>query len=246
MNIIMAVTQERCAEKALEALSVLNSPSCFVIRGGYKQKIDTMLVVPGDIIVLKTSDLVPADTRLLDCEGFAVDEASLAEESKSSEKQVKTLTKENAPLGDRVNMVFSGRLVVSGHASAVVAAARMGTQIGKIAGRLNYTKKDKTPLQLRLDKLGATISAIAIVAAVTIFIGLIQKQEMWDLVLLAVTLAVAATPETLALIVTFALTRGVKKWQAKTPSSENCRRLERWAVPPSSTPIKPEHSPRTK
>ena len=216
MNVILAITQERGAEKALEALSVLNSPSCFVIRDGHRQEIDTSFVVPGDIIVLKTGDLVPADARILECESFAVDEASLTGESEPSEKHTETLTKENAPLGDRVNMVFSGCLVVSGHAKAVVVSTGMKTQIGKIAGYLNYTKKNKTPLQIRLDKLGKAISAIAIVAAFTIFvIGMLQGQEFWHLILLAVTLAVAAVPETLALIVTLMLTNGVKKMVGK-------------------------------
>ncbi|MDR0300876.1 MAG: HAD-IC family P-type ATPase, partial [Treponema sp.] len=212
MNVILAVTQERGAEKALEALAVLNSPSCFVVRGGVKQEIDTTLVVPGDIIELKTGDLVPADARVLSCESFDVDEASLTGESEPSEKNTDALAKEDAPLGDRTNMVFSGCLVVSGYARAVVTSTGMNTQIGKIAGYLNYTKKNKTPLQLRLDKLGKTISTIAVVAAFTIFmIGFIQKQEFWHLIMLAVTLAVAAVPETLALIVTLMLTNGVKK-----------------------------------
>ncbi|MCL2070553.1 MAG: cation-translocating P-type ATPase [Treponema sp.] len=212
MNVILAVTQERGAEKALEALAVLNSPNCFVIRGGVKQEIDTTLLVPGDIVVLKTGDLVPADARILECESFAVDEASLTGESEPSEKTPETLTGENAPLGDRLNMVFSGCLVVTGHARVVVTSTGMKTEMGKIAGYLNYTKKNKTPLQLRLDKLGKLISTIAIVAAFTIFvIGLIEGQEIWYLMMLAVTLAVAAVPETLALIVTLMLTHGVKK-----------------------------------
>ncbi|MCL2805684.1 MAG: cation-translocating P-type ATPase [Treponema sp.] len=216
MNVILAVTQERGAEKALDALAVLNSPSCYVIRDGNKQEIDTSLVVPGDIIVMKTGNLVPADARILDCESFSVDEASLTGESEPSEKNQEILTKENAPLGDRVNMVFSGCLVVSGHATAVVTSTGMNTQIGKIAGYLNYTKKNKTPLQLRLDKLGKLISTIAIIAAFTIFIiGFLNGQDTWDLVLLAVTLAVAAVPETLSLIVTLMLTHGVKKMVSK-------------------------------
>jgi len=216
MNVILAVTQERGAERALDALAVLNSPSCFVIRDGSKQEIDTSLVVPGDIIVLKTGDLVPADARILDCESFAVDEASLTGESEPSEKSPNTLLHENAPLGDRLNMVFSGCLVVSGYAKAIVTATGMKTQIGKIAGYLNYTKKNKTPLQLRLDKLGKLISTIALIAAFTIFvIGLMQGQELWHLIMLAVTLAVAAVPETLALIVTLMLTHGVKKMVSK-------------------------------
>ena len=216
MNVILAVTQERGAEKALDALAVLNSPSCFVIRDGAKQEIDTTFVVPGDIIVLKTGDLVPADSRLLECESFAVDESSLTGESEPSEKHCDTLEKENAPLGDRLNMIFSGCLVVTGHARAVVTSTGMDTEIGKIAGYLNYTKKNKTPLQLRLDKLGKLISTIAIVAAFTIFlIGFLNGQEVWDLLIVAVTLAVAAVPETLALIVTLMLTHGVKKMVSK-------------------------------
>jgi calcium-translocating P-type ATPase len=113
-------------------------------------------------------------------------------------------------------MVYSGCLVVSGHARAVVISTGMNTEIGKIAGYLNYTKKNKTPLQMRLDKLGKLISTIAILAAFTIFIiGLLEGQEIWHLLMLAVTLAVAAVPETLALIVTLILTHGVKKMVSK-------------------------------
>jgi len=216
MNVILAVTQERGAEKALEALAVLNSPNCFVVRDGSKQEIDTALVVPGDIIVLKTGNLVPADARIISCESFSVDEASLTGESEPSEKNPDTLTKENAPLGDRLNMVFSGCLVVSGHATAVVISTGMKTEMGKIAGYLNHTKKNKTPLQIRLDKLGKLVSSIALLAAFTIFVlGLMQGQELWHLIMLAVTLAVAAVPETLALIVTLMLTHGVKKMVSK-------------------------------
>ncbi|MDR1803225.1 MAG: HAD-IC family P-type ATPase, partial [Treponema sp.] len=216
LNSALGITQERGAEKALEALAVLNSPDCFVLRDGHKQEIDTTLVVPGDVIVLKTGDLVPADARILECESFTVDEASLTGESEPSEKHTDALEKEDAPLGDRVNMVFSGCLVVSGHATAVAISTGMHTEIGKIAGYLNYTKKSKTPLQIRLDKLGKIISTIAIVAAIAILaIGLIEGQEPWHMVMLAATLAVAAVPETLALIVTLMLTHGVKQMVSK-------------------------------
>ena len=216
MNMILAVTQERGAEKALEALAVLNSPTFFVIRDGVKQELDTAFAVPGDIIELKSGNLVPADARILECESFSVDESSLTGESEPSEKNTETIQKENAPLGDRVNMIHSGCLVVSGNAKAVVTATGMNTQIGKIAGYLNHTKKNKTPLQIRLSKLGSVISGIAVVSAFILFaIGLIQKQEIWHLLLLAVTLAVAAVPETLMLIVTLMLTQGVKNMVGK-------------------------------
>ena len=97
MNVVLAVTQERGAERALDALSVLNSPSCFVVRDGVKQEIDTTLVVPGDIVILKTGDLVPADARILECESFSVDEASLTGESEPSEKSIDIIENKNAP-----------------------------------------------------------------------------------------------------------------------------------------------------
>ena len=216
MNVILAITQERGAEKALEALAVLNSPRCFVIRDGAKQEIDTILVVPGDIIVLRSGDLVPADARLFECESLEIDESSLTGESEAREKSPETLTLENAPLGDQTNMVFSGCHVVGGYGKAVVIGTGMKTQMGKIADYLQHTKKQKTPLQIRLDKLGRLISTIAIVSAITLFvIGLTQREELWHLVLVAVTLAVAAVPETLALIVTLILTHGVKKMVSK-------------------------------
>ena len=216
MNLILAITQERGAEKALEALSVLNSPNCYVVRDGAKQQIDTINVVPGDVIVLRSGDLVPADARILESRSLEVDESSLTGESEPREKITDAISGTNASLGDRTNMVFSGCLVVGGHGKAVVISTGMGTQIGKIAGYLQHTRKQKTPLQLRLDKLGKLISTIAVVSAFVLFvIGLTQNQEIWQLVLVAVTLAVAAVPETLALIVTLILTHGVKKMVSK-------------------------------
>ena len=226
-NMILAITQERGAEKALEALSVLNSPNCFVIRDGIKQQIDTTSVVPGDIVQLKIGDLVPADARLLESESLEIDEASLTGESEPSEKSPDTISQENPPLGDQSNMIFSGCLVVGGHGKAVVTSTGMNTQIGKIAGYLQHTKKIKTPLQIRLDKLGKLISTIAIISALTLFvIGLTQQQEIWHLILVAVTLAVAAVPETLALIVTLMLTHGVKKMVSKNALIRKLKAVE--------------------
>ena len=216
VNMILAITQERGAEKALEALSVLNSPYCNVIRDGEREQIETAQLVPGDIIELKSGDLVPADSRLLESEGLETDESSLTGESESCEKNPETITADNAPLGDQLNMVFSGCLVVSGHGKAVVTSTGMDTQIGKIAGYLQQTTMNKTPLQLRLDKLGKVISTIAVISAINLLvIGLTQHQEIWSLLMVAVTLAVAAVPETLSLIVTLILSHGVKKMVGK-------------------------------
>lgn len=216
MNVVLAVTQERSAENALEALSTLSSPVCRVLRDGKVHEIDPAQLVPGDIILLKTGDLVPADARLIRSESFAVDESSLTGESVPAEKDAAARLLGDIALGDRVTMVFSGCLVTAGNAVAVVTETGMDTQIGKIARFLTETKQQKTPLQHRLDKVGKVISGIAVMSAVALLVtGLIQGHDVWEMIMVAITLAVAAVPETLSLIVTLILTNGAKKMAAK-------------------------------
>ncbi|MDR0481545.1 MAG: cation-translocating P-type ATPase [Cellulomonadaceae bacterium] len=217
MNLTLAITQEASAEKALASLAKMSSPSAKVIRDGQQVEIDATDVVPGDIIVLETGDLVPADARLIESTDLAVDEASLTGESEPSEKEMNPGFGEGiVPLGDQKNMVFSSCLVISGRARAVVVATGMATEMGKIAGYLNNTQKLKTPLQNRLDKIGKTISLIAVAAAFMLLaIGLVQGTDTWDIIFLAVALAVAAVPEMLALIVTLTLSHGVKQMVKK-------------------------------
>ena len=216
MNVILAVTQERSAENALEALSSLSSPICRVVRDGAVREMDPAMLVPGDIILFKMGDLVPADARLLASESLAVDESSLTGESVPAEKDASALFEGEMPLGDRVNSVFSGCLVTGGNGVAVVTETGMQTQIGKIAGFLKDTKQKKTPLQTRLDKVGKAISGLAVISAIALLVvGLLQGHGFWHMALVAVTLAVAAVPETLSLIVTLILTQGAKKMAAK-------------------------------
>ena len=216
MNVTLAVTQERSAENALEALSSLSSPICRVLRDGQVHELDPALLVPGDIILLKTGDLVPADARLLRSESLSVDESSLTGESVPAEKDAAKLLSGDVPLGDRVNMVFSGCLVTAGNAVAIVTETGMETQIGKIARFLTQTKQGKTTLQTRLDKVGKAISGIAVMSAVALLVvGLIQGHGWMEMIMVAITLAVAAVPETLSLIVTLILTNGAKKMAAR-------------------------------
>jgi len=216
MNITLAITQEASAEKALSALSKLSSPSAKVIRDGVQVEVDAVAVVPGDIVVLETGDLVPADARLIEVTDLAVDEASLTGESEPSEKELAPDMSESTALGDQKNMVFSSCLVTSGRGRAVIVSTGMKTEIGKIAGYLNNTQKLKTPLQQRLDKLGKTISLVAVIAAFLLLVmGFLQGTDTWDLIFLAVALAVAAVPEMLSLIVTLTLAHGVKQMVGK-------------------------------
>jgi calcium-translocating P-type ATPase len=216
VNCVLSVTQQLGAEKALDALSKLNAPQCHVIREGVKLLIDTVLLVPGDIIVLKTGDLVPADARVIDCTEFLVDESSLTGESEPIKKSSDVLDIVDAPLGDQKNMLFSGCLIAGGNAKALVLSTGMNTEIGKIAKYLSQTKKRKTPLQVRLDKLARVVCGIAILAALCMLaLGIAQKQNGWHLSLMVITLAVAAVPETLAIIVTLILIQGIKVMASK-------------------------------
>ncbi len=216
MNMTLSVTQERGAERALDALRDLNSPTCLVLRDGVHVEVDTSAVVPGDIVVLKTGDLVPADARLIEATGLAVDESSLTGESEPAEKDAEAVVEEDAAIGDRVNMVFSGCLVTAGNALAVITATGMSSEMGRIASYLNDAQKIQTPLQRRLSRVVRWVSAVAVFAAVALLAtGIQQGQEFWTMMLSAVSLAVAAVPETLQLIVTLTLTRGVRKMADK-------------------------------
>lgn len=227
MNMILSITQEKSAEKALDALASLNSPTCIVIRDGIQQEIDTALLVPGDILVLKTGDLIPADARLITSTSLYVDEASLTGESEASEKEATATLSGEVDLGDQSNMLFSGCMVTAGQGTALVVETGMDTQMGKIAGLLNTEHAPKTPLQNRLGRVSKLISFIAIISAIVLFaVGTLQGEEFWTMILLAVSLAVAAVPETLNLIVTLTLTEGVKRMASKNALIRNLQSVE--------------------
>lgn len=216
LNIVLAITQENSAEKSLEALMSMNSPTCLVIRDGIPKNIESQELVPGDIVILRAGDKVPADGRLIESVDLLVDESSLTGESEASEKDSNIISDIDVDLGDQKNMVFSGSLVTEGNGIFVVTEIGMKTEMGKIAGYLNNTQKMKTPLQIRLNKIGKTISFIAILSAIILVsVGLLRGESFWYLILMAVSLAVAAVPETLTLIVTLALSNGVKKMAEK-------------------------------
>lgn len=212
LNIVLAITQESSAEKSLEALINMNSPTCLVLRDGIQKEISSIDLVPGDIVILKTGDLVPADGRLLKSVDLNIDESSLTGESEASEKSSDIIEQEKVGIGDQNNMVFSGCLVTAGNGVCVITETGMNTEMGKIAGYLNNTHKMMTPLQLRLNKVGKIISLVAVLSAIILLVvGLLRGESAWYLIMSAVSLAVAAVPETLSLIVTLSLSNGVKK-----------------------------------
>jgi len=211
INIVLGLYQESKAEKALDALKKMNSFKTTVLRNGVKQIVEANQLVPGDIIELNAGDVITADARLIECSSLQVEEAALTGESQPSDKDANAVIEETVPLGDRINMVYSGCLVTGGRAKAVVVETAMETEMGKIARLLNDTKKLLTPLQMRLKQLAKRISVIALLSGVGMFVVgfLVWGNAAIEMLLLATALGVAAVPETLPIIVTMILSYGV-------------------------------------
>ncbi len=212
LNAVMGVLQESKAEKALDALKSLSAPHARVIRDGSEMVIDAAELVPGDIIRLEAGDFVPADSRLLQSVSLKCEESSLTGESVPAEKDAQVPVSDNAPLGDRTNMVFSGCSVTYGTAVAVVTATGMDTEMGRIAGLLNGEGDTQTPLQRKLAKLGRQLGIMALAACAIIFVvGLMNGIAPLEIFMTAVSLAVSAIPEGLPAIVTVVLSIGVQR-----------------------------------
>ena len=211
INVCLGIYQENKAEKALEALKKMNSFKTKVIREGAKKIVDANQLVPGDIIELTAGDVITADARIIEGSSLQVEEAALTGESQPVEKDPNAVIAENAPLGDRLNMVYSGCLVTGGRAIAVVVETAMSTEMGKIAKLLNTTEKLKTPLQMRLTQLAKRISFTALGAGLLMFVlgVFVFDNETTAMLFSAVALGVAAVPETLPIIVTMILSYGV-------------------------------------
>ena len=211
MNAILGTVQHKKAEKSLDSLKSLSSPNAKVIRDGHKLEIPSRDVVPGDIVLLEAGDMVVADGRILDNFSLQVNESSLTGESTNVDKQAVELEGE-LPLGDRVNMVYSGSLVTYGRAIVVVTGTGMDTEIGKIAALMNATKEKKTPLQISLDQFSSRLAiVIMLISAVVFVLSLYRGMVLLDSLMFAVALAVAAIPEALSSIVTIVQAMGTQK-----------------------------------
>ncbi len=207
---ILGFVQEYKAEKAVEALKKLTSPTATVIRNGKEIEVKAAEIVPGDILVLTAGDRVAADARLFEAINLKVDESMLTGESITVEKRPGILP-EDTPLAERHNMVFYGTIVTYGKGKAVVVATGMDTELGKIAKSLQEVEKEKTPLEKKMDDIGKALTLLMlIVATIVSFIGLVVwKYELLDMIVWAVSLAVAAVPEALPAVVTGALAIGM-------------------------------------
>lgn len=216
LNAIMGVMQESKAEKALDALKNLSAPHARVLRDGKEAVIDASELVPGDIIRLEAGDFIPADARLVQSASLKSEESALTGESVPSEKDAEAVIAEDAPLGDRTNMVFSGCSVTYGTATAVVTATGMNTEMGKIANLLEAEEEGMTPLQKKLAQLGKYLGILALAACAIIFVvGILSGIPAMEIFMTAVSLAVSAIPEGLPAIVTIVLSIGVQRMVSK-------------------------------
>ena len=216
VNAIIGVAQESKAEKSLEALQKLSDHASKVIRNENMEVVPSKELVPGDIVVLDTGDYIPADLRIIEAVNLKTQESSLTGESVPVEKTSKIIEEQEIGIGDRKNMLFSSSLVTYGRGKGIVVETGMTTEVGKIAGMINSTEKQETPLQQKLDKLGKTLGIAALVICAVIFIlGILQGKEIISMFMTAVSLAVAAIPEGLVAVSTIVLAIGVQKMVKK-------------------------------
>ena len=216
LNAIIGVVQESKAEKSLEALKKLSAHAAKVIRDGKEQVIPARELVPGDLVIIETGDYVSADLRIVEAINLKSQESSLTGESVPVEKTTEAINEEEVGIGDRKNMLFSSSLITYGRGKAIVVDTGMNTEVGKIAGMMNETEKQETPLQRRLNSLGKTLGIAALTICAIIFvIGLLQGKGVIDMFMTAVSLAVAVIPEGLVAVSTIVLAIGVQKMVKK-------------------------------
>ncbi|TFH23406.1 HAD family hydrolase, partial [Candidatus Bathyarchaeota archaeon] len=207
---VLGFSQEYRSEKAVEALKKMTAPTASVLREGKEIKIPANQLVPGDIILLYTGDKIPADARLLEAFTMKTDEASLTGESAPVNKSTTPLPEETL-LNDRRNMIFTGTAVVYGRGKALVTSTGMKTEFGKIAEMVQASPQEKTPLEKRMGNVGKWIGLLAVVVAISVgVVGIVvENRPILEMVLWAISLAVAAVPEALPAIITGALAIGM-------------------------------------
>ncbi|MBT7903062.1 calcium-transporting P-type ATPase, PMR1-type [Candidatus Woesearchaeota archaeon] len=211
LNTVLGFVQEFKAEKSIEALKKMSSLRATVFRDGHHVKIDAKELVPGDILILETGEKVPADCRLIEAVDLNIEEAALTGESVPVTKKIFVIDKE-VTIGDRKNMIFSGTVITNGRGKAIVCETGMRTEIGHIAHLIQHAEKNLTPLQLKLQKLGKTLGILVVVIAIITFItGFLKGEGAVEMLLAAISLAVAAIPEGLPAVVTIALALGVQR-----------------------------------
>lgn len=212
VNALIGAIQEKKAETSLEALKELAAPLSKVLRDGAITEINTKELVPGDIVILETGAVIPADIRLTEAVNLKIQESSLTGESVPVEKNTVALSGEEIPLGDRKNMAFSSGMVTYGRGRGIVTATGMHTEVGKIADMLQHAGDTETPMSKRLNQLGRLLGIVALsICAVIFAVGVLYGNSVISMFMTAVSLAVAAIPEGLPAVSTIVLAIGVQR-----------------------------------
>ncbi|MBN1369135.1 MAG: cation-translocating P-type ATPase [Dehalococcoidaceae bacterium] len=208
---LLGFVQEYRAEKAMEALNEMAAPTAAVIREGREARLASRELVPGDIIILRTGDRIPADGRLVEAYNLKTEEAPLTGESTAVDKSIEPVSA-TLPVAERTNMIFTGTTAVYGRGTAVITATGMSTEFGKIAAMLQQVKQERTPLQVNLDRVGKYIGVVALFLCFALAgVGIIRGHEVLEMVIWGVSLAVAAVPEALPAVVVISLAFGVRR-----------------------------------
>lgn len=216
LNAILGTWQESKAEKSLDALKSLSTPNAKVYRDNELITIKSSEIVVGDIIKIEAGDYVPADARLIEAVSLVVDESALTGESVPVTKNADVIKEDDVSLGDMHNCIFSSTYITYGNGKAIVTKTGMNTEIGKIASSLMDSKKETTPLQIKLDQIGKVIGVICIIICIVVFgLKMFETSDFKDSFVSAIALAVASIPEGLATVVTVVLAIGVEKMVKK-------------------------------
>lgn len=208
VNATIGFILEYRAGKSMEALRKLSSTNTLVIRDGQTITLISTELVPGDIILLEAGNIVPADIRIMEANALRIDESSLTGESQPIDKISDVLQDAELSVGDQTNRAFKGTLITNGRGQGIVVGTGMDTELGRIAGMLDE-KAPSTPLQIRLTKFGKKLSFLILgICAVILVLGLLRGEDAFQLILLSMSLAVAAIPESLPALITVALAGG--------------------------------------
>lgn len=211
INATLSFIEEKKADKAIEELNKMFITNNNVIRNGKKETIDVRKIVPGDIIELEAGDYVSADARIILSEALEVNESTLTGESKSIKKDNIDITEEKE-LYERKNMVYAGCNVTNGHAFVVVCSTAMNTELGKIGASLMNNKNELTPLQKKVNQISKVLTYIIIaIIIVMMAVGLLKKNDFFDILMLSISLAVAAIPEGMSSVITIILSLGMSE-----------------------------------
>ncbi|HEX6287642.1 MAG TPA: HAD-IC family P-type ATPase, partial [Herpetosiphonaceae bacterium] len=209
---LLGFVQEYRAEQAMAALKRLAVPVVRVRRGGALEELSARDLVPGDIVLLEAGSSIPADLRLIESANLRVQEAALTGESEPVEKQTQALAAAELPLGDRKNMAYMGTFATYGRGIGVVTATGMDTELGRIAELIQSVEQQKTPLQQQLDTVGKQLALLGITIAVLLLgIGMWRGEQLSDMILTAISVAVAVVPEGLPAVVTITLALGAQR-----------------------------------